>query len=185
MNNQKCLLVLDVQNGMFNLPLDIYNWEIILENIYSLIEKARSENALIVYTQHCEKENSHFEEGSEGWEIHSKISPKTKDIILSKIHPDSFQGTSLNDILINKKITDLIICGFVTEGCVDTTIRRAYSLGYKVETASDCHSTTDSNVLLAKQIIDHHNEVFKIFSQVKKYQEIKISGIADMRIRNH
>lgn len=173
MNNRKCLLVIDVQNGMFNLPLELYNGNTILENIYSLIERARSENALIVYIQIYGKGNSPFKEGSNGWEFHSKISPRAVDIVLKKEHADSFQGTSLNDILKNNDIKDLVICGFVTEGCIDTTIRRAYSLGYNIEVASDCHSTTDSKVLPAEKIIDHHNEVLKIFSKVKKYQEIK------------
>lgn len=174
MTNNKCLLVLDAQNGMFNLPIELYNGEIVLDNIYSLIEKARSEKALIIYMQYYGNENSPFEEGSTGWEIHSKITPKPEDIVLKKEHADSFQGTQLKEILTKNEITNLVICGFVTEGCVDTTVRRAYSLGYSVEVARDCHSTTNSKVLFAEQIIDHHNEVFKIFSRVKNYKEIDI-----------
>lgn len=174
MNDRKGILVLDAQNGMFNLPIELYNGKVVLENIYSLIEKARSEKALIIYMQYCGKENSPFKAGSDGWEIHSKITPRPEDIVLRKEHADSFQGTPLNEILTKNGITDLVICGFVTEGCIDTTIRRAYSLGYKVEVAGDCHSTTDSKVLSAEQIINHHNEVFKIFSKVKDYKEIEI-----------
>ncbi len=69
-------------------------------------------------------------------------------------------------------IGQIVVCGLVTEGCVDTTIRRAYSLGYKIELADDCHSTTDSNILSAEQIINHHNEVLKIFSEVKRSDNI-------------
>lgn len=69
-----------------------------------------------------------------------------------------------------------MVCGFVTEGCVDTTIRRAYSLGYNIEVAGDCHSTTDSNILNAEQIIKHHNEVFNIFSTVKNSKEINFKA---------
>nr|CAP47774.1 putative integron gene cassette protein [uncultured bacterium]CAP47775.1 putative integron gene cassette protein [uncultured bacterium] len=176
MNNKKCLLVIDVQNGMFNLPLEIYNGKIILEKIIRLIEEARLKNGLIVFIQYCGNVNSPFEEGSEGWKIHSKIKLRKGDIILKKRHADSFQDTSLNEILKKNIITDLVICGFVTEGCVDTTIRRAYSLGYGVEAVSDCHSTTDSNILSAEKIVNHHNEVFKIFSEVKKSVEIEIKA---------
>ena len=172
MNNKKCLLVIDAQNGMFDLPRKLYNGNVILNNIISLIEKSRKENAIIIYMQHYGNENSFFKEGSEGWKIHPKVLPRKNDIVLKKTHSDSFQNTKLDDILKNKKINNLVICGFVTEGCVDTTIRRASSLGYNLEVASNSHSTTDSNILSAEQIINHHNEVFKLFSSVKKSEEI-------------
>ena len=172
MSNKKCLLVIDVQNGMFSLPRKLYNGDIILDNITSLIEKARKENAIIIYMRYCGNENSPFKKGSEGWKIHPKVLPKENDIVIEKTHPDSFQGTKLNDILKSNNINSIVICGFVTEGCVDTTIRRASSLGYNLEVASNCHSTTDSRILTREQIINHHNEVFKIFSSVKKAEEI-------------
>ena len=172
MKSKKCLLVIDVQNGMFNLPRELYKGDIILDNIISLVEKARKENVIIIYMQHYGNENSFFSEGSKGWEIHSKVSPKGNDIVIEKTHSDSFQDTKLDEILKNNNIGDLVICGFVTEGCVDTAIRRANSLGYSLEVASNSHSTTDSNVLKAEQIISHHNEIFKIFSKVKKAEEI-------------
>ena len=172
MNNKKCLLVIDVQNGMFNLPRKLYKSDIILDNIISLIEKARKEKAIIVYVQHCGDENSFFNEGSDGWKIHSKVTPRKNDILIKKTHSDSFQDTKLDGILVNSNIKKIVICGFVTEGCVDTTIRRASSLGYNLEVVSDGHSTTDSNVLTAEKIINHHNEVFKIFSKLKRSEEI-------------
>ena len=104
MNNKKCLLVIDVQNGMFNLPRKLFKSDIVLNNIISLIEKAREENAIIVYMQQCGKENSFFKEGSKGWKIHPQVPPGINDIVLKKKHSDSFQDTSLDDILINNKI---------------------------------------------------------------------------------
>jgi len=56
-------------------------------------------------------------------------------------------------------IKKLVITGLQTEYCVDTTCRRAYSLGYDVVLVKDAHSTWDSGDLSAQQIIDHHNNV--------------------------
>jgi len=47
----------------------------------------------------------------------------------------------------------------MTEYCVDTTSRRATSLGYDVTLASDAHLTRDNQVLTAANIIAHHNFV--------------------------
>ena len=94
------------------------------------------------------------------------------NITIKKKYSDSFLETSLDDVLKNNEIKDLVICGFVTEGCIDTTVRRAFSLGYNIEIAGDCHNTTDSKVLSAELIIKHHNDVFKIFSKVRESKEI-------------
>jgi nicotinamidase-related amidase len=44
-----------------------------------------------------------------------------------------------------------------TEYCVDTTCRRAYSLGYDIVLVEDGHSTWDTEHLAASQVIAHHN----------------------------
>lgn len=45
-----------------------------------------------------------------------------------------------------------------TEFCVDTTCRRALSLGFDVTLVSDADTTKDA-LLPAEQIIKHHNSI--------------------------
>jgi AcrR family transcriptional regulator len=52
--------------------------------------------------------------------------------------------------------------------------RSAFSNGFKAELASDCHSTYDSNLLSADQIIAHHNTILSQFAQIKSAAEIKM-----------
>jgi uncharacterized protein (TIGR02246 family) len=68
-----------------------------------------------------------------------------------------------------------VVCGLATEGCVDTTVRRARSLGFAVEVAEDAHSTTDGPVLTAEQTVRHHNAVFKIFADVRPAASIRFT----------
>ena len=165
MLSKKCLLVIDVQTAMFNLSRPLFNSEELINNIGNLIQNARSENAPIIYVQHSGGENSIFNKGSDGWNIHPSISPTEYDYTIEKKYSDSFMDTKLEETLKKLSVDKIVVCGLVTEGCVDTTVRRAFSLGYKVELASDCHSTTDSSVLTGEQIVKHHNEVFKIFAE--------------------
>ncbi len=60
-------------------------------------------------------------------------------------------------------VTNLIVAGGMTEYCVDTTCRRATSLGYDVTLAGDAHLTRDNGVLTAANIIAHHNFVLDDF----------------------
>src|SRR5438105_11232854 len=79
-------------------------------------------------------------------------------------------------------ITNLIVVGDQTEYCVDTTVRRATTLGYNVTVAGDAHTTDDDDeaVLSAAQRIAYHNEVLDSFRtdtytiRVKPISEIKL-----------
>ncbi len=61
-----------------------------------------------------------------------------------------------------------------TEFCLDTTCRRAYSLGYKENIlVKDAHSTFDTDVLSADKIIEHHNNILGgRFVTLKESREI-------------
>jgi nicotinamidase-related amidase len=52
---------------------------------------------------------------------------------------------------------EVVICGYASEFCVDTTTRRAAALGYRVVLAADAHTTHDKPHATASQIRDHHN----------------------------
>ncbi|WP_373231367.1 cysteine hydrolase family protein [Cohnella sp.] len=172
MSTQKALLIVDVQSGMFDETPPIYQGEVLIEKIKKLIMNARQEDFQIIYIQHNEKPGESLETGTPGWEIHPDISPKDEDIIIQKFTPDSFFNTSLHQQLQDKGISELIIVGIQTEICIDTTCRRAFSLGYTVTLISDAHSTWDTNTLKAKQIIEHHNNVLRWFAKVSDTNSI-------------
>ncbi|PQP85003.1 hypothetical protein C0Q44_11050 [Paenibacillus sp. PCH8] len=94
------------------------------------------------------------------------IAPIVGDLVIEKETPDSFHQTDLHLTLQDKDVTELVLTGMQTEVCVDTTCRRAYSLGYKVNLVGDAHSTWNSNTLKANQIIEYHNTVLRLFANV-------------------
>ncbi len=76
---------------------------------------------------------------------------------------DSFFETDLQARLKENGITRLVVGGCMTQFCVDTTARRAVSLGYDVTLMSDGHMTADMGELRFEQIIAHHNAVLDEF----------------------
>ena len=52
----------------------------------------------------------------------------------------------------------------MTQFCVDTTVRRAVSLGYDITLIADGHMTADSERLSYSDIINHHNETLNGFN---------------------
>ena len=170
----EALLVIDVQNAMFE--EGVFNGGKLHENINNLITKARAANKPIFYVQHNETPGEPLEYGTKGWEIHPDISPRIEDVIIQKTTPDSFFNTSLDEELKKRGNTHLYMTGIQTELCVDTTCRRAFSMGYKVTLVSDTHSTFDSAELTAQQIIHHHNTTLRWFADVQPSSDIRFKA---------
>ncbi|GIP21914.1 cysteine hydrolase family protein [Paenibacillus sp. J22TS3] len=169
----KALMVIDVQVGMFDEPDPVYQAEELLVKLEDLIERARRSQVPVIYVQHNEEPPyGQLVHGQPAWEIHSRIAPASQDTIIQKETPDSFFRTNLKQELESLAVNELIIAGLQTEVCVDTTIRSAFSHGYKLTLAQDAHSTWDGGGLSAKQIIRHHNRILQMFADVKNSADI-------------
>jgi len=153
------LLIIDVQTGMYEESDPVYRGEELLETIGGLIARARAAGVPVIYVQHSGSEGDPLHPQAPGWPIHPAIAPAEGELVIHKYHPDSFQETNLQRELEARGTKRLVIAGIQTEFCVDTTCRRAYSLGYDVTLVQDGHGTWDSPDLHASQIIAHHNRV--------------------------
>ncbi len=174
MNEPTALLIIDVQIGLFNIKdFPIFQEEQLIKNIQTLLDKARKVKVPIFYIQHNDPKGKRLENGTENWKIRSEITPRFGDIIIQKYNSDSFLGTNLDEELHKRDITRLVIAGLATPMCIDTTVRSAVSHGYNVILIQDAHSTLDSEVLKASQIVAHHNDVLQWFSELKKAKEFE------------
>lgn len=168
------LLIIDVQVAMFS-PLEgsmVWNGEKILHNIDLLLENARESRTPVIFIQHTSPGDAEFAEGLSTWHIHPEISPLPEETVIRKAHWDSFQGTNLHQVLQEKNIDRLIVVGMQTEFCVDTTVRSALAKDYAVVFVKDGHTTFDSPVLKAEQIVAHHTHVLGSRAEIKSTQEI-------------
>jgi nicotinamidase-related amidase len=70
---------------------------------------------------------------------------------------DAFYRTTLESELRSIGATALLLTGYATEFCVDSTLRNAASKDFQVVVASDAHTTNDQPVLPAKLVREHYN----------------------------
>ncbi|MFW9847405.1 MAG: cysteine hydrolase family protein [Candidatus Thorarchaeota archaeon] len=157
--SETALLVIDMQLGNFQGESPIENGIELLHNVNALINKARTSNVPVFYIMNRGSEGDPDEPDTEGWEIHPEIAPLDDEVIVEKATPDAFHETILKQNLEELDVSRLIVAGLQTEYCIDTTCRRASLLGYDVVLVNDAHSTWDSELLSAEQIIAHHNRV--------------------------
>ena len=87
-------------------------------------------------------DSNSFRQGSWGAEIVEALRPEPHDLIIEgKRGLDGFVSTNLDFVLRQRGITHLALAGFLTNCCVESTMRTAYELGYQVYTLTDCTAT--------------------------------------------
>ncbi|MCG7587764.1 cysteine hydrolase family protein [Photobacterium sp. OFAV2-7] len=150
------ILVIDVQRVLIDPAPQPFEAKEVVERINQVTEWARAYNHPVIFIQH-EQPDSIIEFGSDGWKLQSGLVVEPNDKFVRKTTPDSFLNTELETILKQAGIEHLIICGYATEFCVDTTTRRAAGLGYSVDLVADAHTTHDKGHATGQQIREHHN----------------------------
>jgi ureidoacrylate peracid hydrolase len=132
-----------------------------LENTKRVVEKAREAGATVMhapitFAEGYNELSSHpygilkgvvdgnaFVKDSWGAAIVDELSPAEGDIVIEgKRGLDTFASTNLDFILRSKGIKTLVLGGFLTNCCVESTMRSGYENGYQVITLSDCVAAT-------------------------------------------
>jgi ureidoacrylate peracid hydrolase len=84
-----------------------------------------------------------FVKGTWGAAIVDELAPQEGDIVIEgKRGLDTFASTNLDFILRSKGITTIALGGFLTNCCVESTMRTGYENGYQVITLNDCVAAT-------------------------------------------
>jgi len=87
-----------------------------------------------------------FTEGTWNAEFCTAMQPKSGDLVVTgKRGLDAFPGTDLERLLIQNGIETLAIGGFLTNCCVESTMRTACEKGFNVVTLTDCCATTSED----------------------------------------
>ena len=132
-----------------------------LENAKKLVDDARAAGATIIhapirFADGYGEINDHpygilagvvdskaFVKDSWGAEIVEDLAPQADDIVVEgKRGLDTFASTNLDFILRSKGIKTVALGGFLTNCCVESTMRSAYEKGFDVVTLTDCVAAT-------------------------------------------
>jgi nicotinamidase-related amidase len=171
--NATALIVIDVQKGLLSDLEKVYDGVGVLSRINELVARARENGAPVIFIQHQGAAGHPLEKPSEGWEIHPATGYRQDDVVIEKLNCDAFQDTELQSRLEASAISDIVLAGMCSDYCVDTTCRRAFSLGYNVVLASDAHTTLSQEHLSAETIVRHHNVILgSSFSKILPSEQI-------------
>ncbi|MGD1067482.1 MAG: cysteine hydrolase [Vulcanimicrobiaceae bacterium] len=135
-----------------------------LQNTIDTVEQARDAGATIVHAPIMFAEgyrelsdepygilkgvvdSKSFVKGTWGAAIVDDLAPEETDIVVEgKRGLDAFASTNLDFILRSRGITTIALGGFLTNCCVESTMRTAYEKGYNVYTLTDCTATVSED----------------------------------------
>jgi ureidoacrylate peracid hydrolase len=162
-NERYALLVVDMQNGFCHpegsFPRIGRGLEGAMEavgNAAVAVGQARAAAIPVVFTRHVYRpgrpdegaaliRNSPELAGVSGlaagtWDadVCAELDCAPDDLVVDKVRFDAFQWTSLEPLLRGLDVTALMICGVVTNICVETTARSAFMRDFPVTLLADC-----------------------------------------------
>ncbi|HEM6271720.1 TPA: cysteine hydrolase [Streptococcus suis] len=165
---KSALLVIDIQNLVvegksFAIEERLRLWQ----DSLALVRQSGIE---VIYIRHHDQE---LVKDTPDWEIHPLVAPLENEMIFDKTFNSAFKETGLHSYLQKQKINKLIIMGMATNFCVDTTIKVAFELGYKVAVIQDGTTTGYTGKLDAEDLIDHYQNIWSWnFAQVDTLENI-------------
>ena len=171
---KQALLVIDAQQELIEgneNESSVFKKEELLNNVNLVIEKAKVADALVVFVRDVDVAGGK----GEGFQVHQNINVPPSSMIFDKKATNSFHGTPLLTYLKDNGIEHLVIMGCQTEYCIDSAVRTATINGFDVTLVADGHSTKDSSVLTAEQIIGHHNKTLHGHYNVENFAVVRKS----------
>jgi nicotinamidase-related amidase len=137
---RRALVVIDVQNEYItgNFKIEYPDVQTSLPRIGQAMDAARARGIPIVMVQHVLPPDAPiFAKGSFGAELHPVVRDRPYDKLVEKTLPSTFAGTDFGPWLKENEIDTVVIVGYMTHNCNDSTIRQAMHEGYGVEFLAD------------------------------------------------
>jgi len=150
------LLVVDMQCGLLN-GAPKHDLDAVVGRINALAAAVRARGGAVIWIRHCGPAGDAFAPQTAGWAFLPALDVDAGDAVVEKKLNDAFAGTPLADRLKALVPDRVIVTGWATDFCVDSTLRSAVSHGYRVVVAGDAHTLSDRPMLNAVTAIAYHN----------------------------
>lgn len=164
------LLVVDVQRVYTDRDSELMCAEsdATIANINSLIAAFESRRLPIVFIRHVHKadgsdtgrmfdfagevDDFNFKDGSEEVLYAPGLHRPTGSVELTKTRYSAFRGTRLDEVLRNLNVGAVVVCGFMTNFCCESTAREAHDRDYYVTFVTDATGCPDLPELTQAEI---------------------------------
>ena len=124
------LVMIDLQNTYTRGVMALEDVEPAIDEAAALLDRARRAGIPIVHVQHDAGEGTPYDVRGESGAIVDRVAPREGEHRIVKNYPNSFVGTDLEEHLRGRSAQNLVLAGFMTHMCVNSTARAAFNAGF-------------------------------------------------------
>jgi nicotinamidase-related amidase len=149
--------MIDCQNTYREGTMKLEGVEEALKEAHELLEKARAQGIPVFHIRHDAGPGSPYDVNDHIGAIADIVAPKNDEPLITKNFPNSFVQTDLDEQLKAKGVKNIILAGFMTHMCVNSTAHGGFNLGYSPTvvasaTASRALEGANGKVLSAEEV---------------------------------
>ena len=122
------LIMIDLQNTYTRGVMELENVQPALDEAAELLDRARSAGASVIHIVHDGGVGSPYDVHDDIGQIVDRVAPRDGEPVVVKNYPNAFTATDLHERLAPG--SNLVLAGFMTHMCVNSTARGAFSLGH-------------------------------------------------------
>jgi nicotinamidase-related amidase len=179
---QAAVLIIDVQVGLFCTAPPPFDAVGVIARMNYVAAKARTAHVPVIFIQHDgPPQGNWLVPNTDRWLLHPELKRLESDPIIRKTTGDAFYGSDLERTLRVSGIQQLVLMGYATDFCIDSTLRNAASKEFELFVISDAHTTNDAPMLKAYLIRDYFNWVW---SDSLSRCGIRVSTAAEIQFRD-
>ena len=124
------LVLIDCQNTYTRGVMELEGVGAALEEVAALLDRARTAGVPLIHVQHSDGPGSLYDVEGESGAIVPLVAPRDGEPVVIKQYPNSFVQTDFDERLKAVGAQNLILTGFMTHMCVNSTARGAFNGGY-------------------------------------------------------
>lgn len=141
--SDSALILIDCQNTYREGVMELVGVEAAIKRAQVLLERARSAGIPIFHVRHDAGEGSPYDLNTRLGAIADEVAPADGETVITKTHPNSFVNTDLHEQLQKAGVGNLVLGGFMTHMCVNSTARGAFNHGYAPTVVAATTATRD------------------------------------------
>lgn len=139
--SDSALIIIDAQNTYCEGVMKLDGMEKALKECRVLLDRFRKAGRPVFHIQHDAGPGTPYDVKSHIGQIVDILAPSQGEPVITKNYPNSFVGTELDALLKKAGIKNLILVGFMSHMCVNSTARGAFSLGYRPTVVASATAT--------------------------------------------
>ena len=139
--SESALILVDAQNTYRTGVMQLSGVEPALDACASLLARARALKVPVIHIQHDAGPGSPYDIRAEIGAIADKVAPAEGEPVVVKNYPNSFLNTDLDARLKALGVKNVVVAGFMTHMCINSTGRGAFNLGYAVTVPANATAT--------------------------------------------